>query len=180
MHFKLIGAIAALLLSSTSMASGVSIDSASLEVGGTNQGRMVRAAIQSNWEKRWFQSNGTHVAGYWDFSLAEWRGNKHRNIPGEHQNITSIGITPVFRLRADDGKGWFLEGGIGAHLLSERYNNTTKELSTNFQFGDHIGVGYVFANGWETTAKLQHFSNGGYKKPNDGVNFLMVQLTRPF
>ncbi|WP_423682369.1 acyloxyacyl hydrolase [Undibacterium sp. WLHG33] len=34
----------------------------------------------------------------------------------------------------------------------------------------HIGVGYVFNNGWEAGLKIQHFSNGAIKKPNPGVN----------
>jgi lipid A 3-O-deacylase len=180
MRFKELTALAALLVSSHSFAAGFSIDSASLEFGGASQARMVRLGLQSNWEKRWFESNGTHVAGYWDLSLAQWRGSAYRGVPGEHQNITSIGITPVLRFRADDGKGWYVEGGIGAHLLSERYHNATKELSTTFQFGDHIGIGYVFKNGWEGAVKFQHFSNGGIKKPNDGVNFLLLQISKPF
>jgi lipid A 3-O-deacylase len=179
-RFKALTALAVLLFSSHCIASDLSVDSASLEVGGASQARMLRVAVQSNWERRWFQSNGTHVAGFWDLSLAQWRGSAHRGVPGDHLNITSIGLTPVFRLRADDGKGWFAEVGIGAHLLSERYHNATKDLSTAFQFGDHIGVGYVFNNGWEGNLKFQHFSNGGIKKPNDGVNFVLVQLAKPF
>ena len=36
-------------------------------------------------------------------------------------------------------------------------------------------MGYVLANGWDIGAKIQHFSNGGYKKPNSGVNFFVVK-----
>ncbi len=64
--------------------------------------------------------------------------------------------------------------------VSELYNNDNNKLSTAFQFGDHLGAGYVFNNGWELGMKLQHFSNGGIKKPNSGVNFITVKLARPF
>jgi hypothetical protein len=175
-----LAALTAALVSSPAAAADTIVDSASLEFGTTSKARMVRLGIQSQWEKRWFASNGTHLSGYWDLSLAQWRATAHRNIPGENQNITSLGLTPVFRFQADDKLGWYAEGGIGLNLLSKRYNNDSRELSTHFQFGDHIGAGYVFANRWDVGMKIQHFSNGGYKKPNDGVNFLLFKAARAF
>lgn len=141
---------------------------------------MLRFAVQSDWSRRWFQSNGTHLSGYWDASLALWRANAYQDHQGWHQNIVNLGMTPVFRFQADDMKGWYLEGGIGANLLSKRYDNDGSELSTHFQFGDHVGVGYVFDKQWEVGMKYQHFSNGGYKRPNGGVNFLIVKASRRF
>ena len=156
------------------------IDSASLEYGSTSKARIARLGVQKQWEKRWFVSNGTHLSGYWDLSLAQWRATAHRNIPGERQDITNLGFTPVFRFQSDNKLGWYAEGGIGLNLLSERYDNDGSELSTHFQFGDHIGTGYVFANGWDVGMKIQHFSNGGFKKPNGGVNFLILKAARAF
>jgi len=72
-------------------------------------------------------------------------------------------------------RGFYMEGGIGFHRLSDLYNNDGRRLSTLFQFGDHIGAGYIFDNKWEIGAKIQHFSNGGYRKPNSGVNFIEVK-----
>lgn len=180
MRFTLLPALLAALLALPTLATAASIDGASFEAGSGSKVDMVRFGVQSNWERRWFQSNGTHLAAYWDATLQQWRGTQYRGNPGQRQHITSIGITPVFRLRADDGKGWYVEGGIGAHLMSEVYNNASNELSTAFQFGDHIGAGYVFNNGWEAALKLQHFSNGGIKRPNDGVNFVVLKVARSF
>lgn len=173
-------ALVAALASSPAMAADPMFDSASLEFGTTSKARMVRLGVQSQWEKQWFVSNGTHLSGYWDLSLAQWRASAHRNIPGEHQNITNLGFTPVFRFQADNKLGWYAEGGIGLNLLSKRYDNDGSELSTHLQFGDHVGAGYVFANRWDVGMKIQHFSNGGYKKPNGGVNFLILKAARPF
>lgn len=171
----------AAMLASLPAAAGVAADSASLEIGSGRKVQMVRVAAQSRWEKtRWFQSNGTHLGGYWDLSLAQWRGSAHQEIKGRHTYITEIGLTPVFRLQADDLKGWYAEGGIGIHLLSKLYDNNSDYLSTRFQFGDHIGGGYVFNNGWEAGLQLQHFSNGGIKRPNSGVNFLVFKVARAF
>jgi hypothetical protein len=142
--------------------------------------QMVRAGVTSDWEKRWFQSNGTHLSGYWDASVGAWRGNRYQNMPGATQYLMDLGFTPVLRFQRDDKKGFYAEAGIGVHYLSKLYDNNDNRLSTHFQFGDHIGLGYVFDNKWELGMKIQHFSNGGYKKPNSGVNFLNLKASYRF
>lgn len=175
-----LAACAAATLASPASAADVNFNTASLEYGTTSKARIVRFGVQSQWDKKWFVSNGTHLSGYWDLSLAQWRGTAYRGVAGDNLNITNIGFTPVFRFQADNKLGWYAEGGIGLNLLSKRFDNDGTQLSTNFQFGDHIGAGYVLANGWDVGMKIQHFSNGGYKKPNDGVNFLLVKVARAF
>ncbi|HJV72934.1 MAG TPA: acyloxyacyl hydrolase [Noviherbaspirillum sp.] len=155
------------------------VDSTSLELGTGNKTKMVRAGVQWKLDKQWWRSNGTHIGAYWDLSLAHWRGEQFQDIPDARLSITSIGITPVFRLQNDNLKGPYAEIGIGAHLLSAHYDNNGRQLSTRFQFGDHFGIGYVFPNNMELGLKLQHFSNAGIKKPNDGVNFFIVGLRYP-
>jgi lipid A 3-O-deacylase len=152
------------------------IDSSSFEVGTGNKTQLFRLGAQYNWDRQWFQSNGTHVAAYWDFTLAYWRGNRFRGISDNTQNIADIGVSPVFRLQRDDKTGWYGEAGIGAHLLSANYDNNDRKLSTNFQFGSHLGVGYVFRNKWDIGLKVQHFSNGGIRAPNNGVNFAVLRV----
>lgn len=156
------------------------IDSVSAELASGTRTQMVRAGVQSDWSARWFQSNGTHLSGYWDASFGAWRANRYKNVPGATQNLTDIGFTPVFRFERDDKKGLYVEGGIGVHRLSKLYDNNDYRLSTLFQFGDHVGIGYVFDNKWEVGAKIQHFSNGGYKKPNTGVNVLDLKASYHF
>ncbi|MFZ6775118.1 acyloxyacyl hydrolase, partial [Undibacterium sp. SXout7W] len=60
------------------------------------------------------------------------------------------------------------------------YNNNGRQFSTNFQFGDHIGVGYVLNNGWDLSFKIQHYSNGGVKHPNPGGNFAVIKAGMAF
>ena len=175
--------LAAAALSSLSavQCAAAPIDSISLETGSGPSVRMLRAGVQSGWEgRRWFEGNGRHLAGYWDLTLARSRGTAFNDMAGARQFITDIGLAPVRRYAADDGRGWYAEGGIGVHLLSHVYNNGGKQLSTAFQFGDHLGTGYVFANGWDLGLKLQHFSNAGIKEPNSGVNYVLVKLAMPF
>ncbi|MFZ6771071.1 acyloxyacyl hydrolase [Undibacterium sp. SXout7W] len=156
------------------------IDSTSLEFATGNKTKMVRGGLQWNWDKQWYSSNGTHIGGYWDATLAQWQGNSYQGGNGSKQNLTDLGITPVFRLQNDNKRGFYSEAGIGLHMLSEIYNNNGRQFSTNFQFGDHIGVGYVLNNGWDLSFKIQHYSNGGIKHPNPGVNFAVIKAGMAF
>lgn len=171
-------AVAALLTCITSASQAV--DSVSLEFATGDNTKMARVGAQWKWDNQWWKSNGTHIGGYWDATLAQWRGNRFQNIPGNTQDITAIGITPVFRFQNDSQKGFYAEAAIGVHLLSELYDNGGRKLSTRFQFGDHLGFGYVFQNNLDLGLKIQHFSNGGIKKPNSGVDFAVVRIKYQF
>ncbi|QYF95468.1 acyloxyacyl hydrolase [Massilia sp. PAMC28688] len=177
MRFLTIPALLASLLSLPAIAA---VEHAALEAGSGTRVQMVRASVQVPWGRPMWQSNGTHIAAHWDFSIAQWRGTAYRNVPGDNQHITDIGVTPTFRFQRDSARGWYGEGAIGYHLLSALYDNDGSRLSTAFQFGDHLGVGYVFNNGWDASLKVQHFSNGGIKRPNSGANFLVLRVARPF
>ncbi|MCA1326992.1 acyloxyacyl hydrolase [Herbaspirillum sp. alder98] len=157
------------------------VDGVSVEYGTGNSTQLVRLGAQWNWGPNWnfWQSNGTHIGGYWDLSLANWRMN-HYNNTNSSGNLVDIGLTPVFRFQRDDGKGFYGEAGIGVHLFSKLYRNNDKVLSTAFQFGDHVGAGYVFNNGLDLGFRLQHFSNGGIKQPNGGVNFAVARVAYKF
>lgn len=156
------------------------VDSASLDLGRGNQTRMTRLGLQWKWDNKWWQSNGTHIGGYWDLGLAKWQENRFQNVEGNSQSLTGIGITPVFRLQSDTLTGPYGEVGIGAHYLSDLYDNNGRRLSTRFEFGDRIGVGYVFREHLDLGLLFEHYSNGGIKKPNNGVNFAIVRMRYQF
>ncbi|MGX4644385.1 acyloxyacyl hydrolase [Massilia sp. SYSU DXS3249] len=158
------------------------VDSASFDYGSGAKVRMVRVGLQKNWDPswRWLASNGRHLSGYWDVSAAYWRGSAYRGVRGQRQNIGVIGFTPVVRYQRDDKLGWYVEGGIGANLLSELYDNYDNKLSTAFQFGDHVGIGYVTQNKWDLGLRFQHYSNASIKRPNSGVNFVIASARYNF
>ena len=175
--FKTYAVSAALLIThSVSYA----LDSATIEIGYGNKTRLARGGLQWKWGNKWWQSNGHHLGGYWDLTLAQWHGTRFQNLSDRNQNLTAIGVTPVFRFQSDTLKGRYVEGGIGVYYLSELYDNNGRRLSTKFQFGYHIGVGYVFHNNLDLGLKIQHFSNGGIKQPNNGVNFAVIRMKYPF
>lgn len=175
---KTLTALAATMLVLPCLAA--TIDGVSAELGGGDEVRMLRLAVHKQWEGRWFQSNGTHVGAYWNASLIRWRGNAYQGVYGQRQDLGGIGLAPVLRFQSDDLSGWYAEGGIGVNLLSRLYHNNGDQLSTRFQFNDQLGFGYVFRNRWDVGVKFEHFSNGGIKKPNSGVNFILVRLAHPW
>ncbi len=158
---------------------GYAVDAVAIDASAGERAQQVRVGVQWNWEKRWFQSNGSHIGGYWDLSLAQWRGTQYQGVSGQHQSLTSIGITPVFRWQNDSKKGDYAEAGIGAHYLSKLYNNSSNQLSTRYQFGSLLGIGHVFDNKLDLGLRVQHFSNGGIKSPNSGVNFIGLHASYP-
>lgn len=147
---------------------------------GQHSSHLARFALQSDWNQNWFASNNTHINGYWDLSIAQWQLDKYKNIDGNSKNIYDIGFTPVFRYEAINKKGLYAEAGIGVHLMSHLYKNEDRDFSTAFEFGDHIGFGYVFNNGLDLGIRLQHFSNGSIKKPNPGENFAVLRVAYNF
>jgi lipid A 3-O-deacylase len=180
---KLIAAVAALLAAQAAFAAdGQFIDGTYGEIASASKVRMVRAGLTKDWNPNWSWFNGgdTHLTGYWDASFGVWEGRQHKNVPGDKQHLIDFGFTPVFRYENKNKLGFYAEIGVGAHVLSHTYDNNDDGLSTAYQFGDHIGVGYVFNKNWEVALKMQHFSNGGIKKPNSGVDYGVLKLAYRF
>jgi hypothetical protein len=155
------------------------IDAATLEFGSGNSTQFVRGSLQRNFQRALYESERLAIKGYWDLSLAQWRGNRFRGEPGQHQNLTEIGITPMFRVQ-QPGSRFYGEAGIGAHLLSELYDNNERKLSTALQFGSQLGIGYNLSPRASVGLSIQHYSNGGIKHPNSGVNFVSMKVSYYF
>jgi lipid A 3-O-deacylase len=155
------------------------VDGMSLELGsgdGTNMGRI---GVQWDWNRKWLQTGGWHVGGYWDLSLGYWDAG---TVPaGRNGSIVDIGLTPVFRIQQNDLRGLYGEIAVGFHLLSHTTIGS-KTLSTAYQFGDHFGVGYRFGDKgqYDLGYRYQHLSNGGIKKPNNGINFNQIRFQYRF
>ena len=101
----------------------------------------------------------------------------------EGQRIVDAGLTPVFRFGRDEPSArFFIEAGIGAHLLSHTSPYRGRDFSTAFQFGDLIGIGWRLgqARDYELALRLEHFSNASIKQPNQGIEFLQLRLVRRF
>ena len=154
------------------------VDGISIEAGSGDGADMARVGIQWHWKSQWFQGQDWHVGGYWDLALGRWQRN---SAPGFNEDITEIGLTPVFRLQRNDLQGPYLEAAIGFHLLS-RTSLGDKRFSTQFQFGDHLGAGLRFGakGAFDLGYRFQHLSNGDIKRPNDGISFHQIRFQYHF
>lgn len=166
-----------LLLTSPPIASaGITLDGIGLDLGrGNDSTEVVRIHAKSNWDKKWFTGGAWHLAGYWEASLGGWQGGGEGG-----KDIWDIGITPVFRIQPNGGQsGLYLEGAVGAHLLSATRINNQRHFGSSLNFGDHVGFGVTFGGKGEYDLgyRFQHLSNAGIKKPNDGIEFHLLRFT---
>jgi lipid A 3-O-deacylase len=155
------------------------VDGAALEFGTGNKTQFLRGSVQWKFQRALYESENLAIKGYWDLSLAQWRGTRYQNRPGENQNLTEVGITPMFRFQRP-GSNFYGEAGIGAHVLSELYDNNNRKLSTALEFGSHLGIGYNLSPRADVGLSIQHYSNGGIKHPNSGVNFVSLKVSYHF
>jgi lipid A 3-O-deacylase len=164
-----------------SASSAFAVDSAAIEYGTGNRSDIVRLSAQWNWKKPLWSSASTELTGHWDVNLTRWNESRYNNVPGQSESFWSTGITPVFRLQGANSKtGLYGEAGLGAHYFSSLYNNNSNQLSTHYQFGTLLGAGYRFTRNFDLGLRVQHFSNGGFKEPNSGVNLAIMRAAYRF
>jgi len=130
----------------------------------------------------WAPGAGGHggaISFAFDLFGSQWRA------PDEspHRNYTQLGIIATWRYRFDEGRSpWFADAGIGATVTNQIYRTTDREFSTAFQFTEVLALGRSFGERGEheLSVRLQHFSNGGIKKPNPGENFVRLRYLYRF
>ncbi len=149
------------------------VDGLAIESGQDHRTEMRRVGTQWQWSQRWLQGEDWHLGGFWDLGLAQWE----QNVPGTRNRLRELGLTPVFRLQANDLRGVYAEAGIGAHLLGAT-SLGNKHFGSAFQFGNHLGFGYRFGTRGEfdISYRYQHLSNAGIKLPNSGLDSNQVRL----
>lgn len=152
----------------------LAVDGVAIEAGQATRTDTLRIAAQWQWPQRWLQGGNWHLGGFWELNAGQW---ERESRPGERSRLSEIGITPVFRIQANDLRGFYLEGGIGVHLLSATALGN-KRFGTAFQFGDHLGLGYRFGarGAFDVGYRYQHLSNADIKRPNNGLDLHQVRL----
>ncbi|MDO5623251.1 MAG: acyloxyacyl hydrolase [Pseudomonadota bacterium] len=113
-----------------------------------------------------------------ELHLAGWR------VPQAH-NLVEVGYSPVLRLERPVGGGphWlYAEASIGVRLLSRTRLSPSHSMGTAYHFADMLGVGMRWGQGGRSSlgVRYQHLSNAGIKKPNPGINFVLLHYTHRF
>lgn len=117
---------------------------------------------------------------YWDVFLSDWHAPA---LDDGRRDYVQIGAIYTWRWRFAHGSSpWYVEGGVGGSVMDHVYRTPDRSFSTAFQFTEVLGVGRSFGEHGEhdLSLRVQHFSNGGIKKPNPGENFVRVRYTYHF
>ena len=122
------------------------------------------------WQTRF--SNGTRITLSGEFGGSYW----HTSRSGR-SSLFQLSAIPLFRYWATDR--FYVEAGIGATVF-DHHDIGGKEISTNFQFGDHLGAGYRITNDMMVGYRYSHFSNAGIKRPNPGLDVHQIVLNKRF
>lgn len=119
-----------------------------------------------------YQFSGGHgrldIVG--ELGAAYWMADGSRSP----SNAWQFSAIPFLRWTWSDR--YYLEAGVGPTVFS-RTHFAGKNISTAFQFGDHIGVGAYLSDSSRIGLRYSHFSNASIKKPNPGLNVLQLIYT---
>ena len=155
-------------------------DAVFLQFGDGNHTHTLTAGL--SWELPWSKQWSTgELSAYVDASLGRWWINEDGMVRSPW--VTQVGLTPVLRYRwGGEWSHWFTELGIGANVLTPIFNDHDRRFSTAFNFGDHLALGRTFGQGGheEIALRVQHYSNGGIKQPNPGINFVQLRYSHRF
>jgi lipid A 3-O-deacylase len=159
------------------------IDSVSATVGkddNSSNTDLYRLGLQNRWNHTWFNDGAWYLGGYWDLEAAYWDSDHDTN-----GSLYEVSLTPVLRLQRDTGLSQtvrpFAELGVGGHLLTKQWI-ADRDLSSNFQFGLHMGAGLGFGDKgrYELMYRYQHLSNANTRTPNQAINFHLVSFRYAF
>lgn len=143
------------------------IDSISLGIGKTNKQKDIqRLSAQKNFKEKIYLSDNLHLTGYFDFAFSRFNFDE--------KNIYSLSITPVFNYTFNHIKSFlpYVFVGIGTSYITNTKADD-KNFSTNFQFEDRIGLG-VKKDNLDFQLGYFHYSNASIKKPNDGIDLILL------
>jgi len=167
-------AVAALALTgmSATLAQGLyAAPSIGLRLGAGEHYQRAEIAWESPslWTYR-FEGGGSQLDLVGELGAAYWHASGSR-APG---NAWQLSATPLLRWTWADR--YYLEAGIGATVFSHA-SFADKNLSTAFQFGDHIGMGMFLTSNSRLGLRFSHYSNAGIKRPNPGLNILQLNYS---
>lgn len=128
-----------------------------------------RVGLKKFFLLNWLKTNAGQLSGYFELSFNHWEHNNN-------DYINSVSFSPVFAYFFGDESNLirpYIEGGIGLAYIDE-YHISDRNLSTNFQFEDRIGIG-VRIRFFDLNFRYMHYSNCSIKDPNNGIdNFIFT------
>jgi len=161
---------------------GHAVDGYSLAYGKSDSSNanvsVVRAALQWNWERKFFTAGDWNVGGHWEASIALWDNNSTLKT---NSGLMDISLSPVMRLQQNKpgNVAPYFEGSVGGiSLLSKTSVSTERNFGSSLQFNSHIGAGIRFGakGAYDLSYRYQYISNAGLKAQNQGINFSQLRF----
>jgi len=141
--------------------------------------RIVRLAVATQWQQRWFADGQWYVVPEWMVSAGSWDSSDAGRTGVSRLSDIGVRIGIRMRRQAPWGNGLrpYLEAATGIHYLTETAVDD-RRFSTHGQFGSHVGAGVVFGDReqYELGWRFLHFSNAGIERPNHGINFNLIRF----
>ncbi|MBC41640.1 MAG: hypothetical protein CML19_05325 [Pusillimonas sp.] len=125
----------------------------------------------SLWQHQFAESGRLDLVA--EAGAAFWKASGNR----ERSSVWQIGVTPF--LRWTFSNDIYLEAGVGVNRFSHT-RFADKTISTQFQFGSHVGVGVNLSPGSRLGLRYSHYSNAAIKRPNDGLDVFQLTYTHAF
>ena len=174
--------VAALLLTTLPLAHAFNLrpDGVALQAGAGEGTTMAGVGVIWDWNF-WRIRPKTELTAHTELMLNQWRGDAVGSGPRHYAQVV---LLPTLRMRfGQGGSPWFWEVGIGASWMDHKFHTPDKEFSTQWNFYDVLGAGYTFGGkegSNELNLRLVHVSNGGFRKPNPGQDFVQLRYVRWF
>lgn len=156
---------------------GISIGSGPAGAAGINS---IHFGLEKTWTKQWFEDCPWNVRGYWDLSFYTMR-RPHKENFETNNKIQAIAVAPVFRFYKTEpvlqSKVFYIELAVGLAQMNKR-SIGQRELGTNFQFEDRLGVGLRFGKQkqYDLNYRVVHFSNAYIGHKNHGINLHLLSI----
>lgn len=97
-------------------------------------------------------------------------------VAGSSKDAVHLGLVPMLRWQIG---AFYAEGGIGASFFS-RTQFGNRNISTSFQFQDHLGLGFLLTRDTSVGLRYTHYSNADIKRPNPGLETWQFTLRTRF
>lgn len=148
---------------------------------GAGESDVRAASLGLLWPWAWrARAGGGEFSVQTELFASHWRAP---GLDGSRQGYVQLGLLPLLRFRLDEGRSpWFVEGGIGVSVTDGLFTTPGRTMSTRWNFSDSLALGRNFGgqDRHEVSLRWQHTSNAGLKKPNPGLDLLMLRYSARF
>ena len=132
-----------------------------------------RIGFKKDFGTKWFVNQVGYLSGYFELSYSYWERSEDQ--------VNVFAISPVFAYYLVNEKTNilpYIEAGIGGAYI-DRTTIATRDLSSNFQFEDRIGIGVKYGS-FDLNFRYMHYSNASLESPNDGIDIFMASASVQF